>query len=58
MTIFTLTGVTVLNPKTIKLEEGRNTINENISNLSNGIYIVKLVDSSNNEVMVKKLIKN
>jgi hypothetical protein len=44
--------------KTIQLNEGRNTINENISNLSNGIYIVRLVDASNKEVMVKKLIKN
>jgi hypothetical protein len=57
MTIFTLTGVTVLNPKTIKLEEGRNTINENVSNLSKGIYIVRLTDSSDKEIMVKKLIK-
>jgi hypothetical protein len=48
----------VMNSKTIKLEEGRNTINENISNLSNGLYIVRLVDSSNKEVMVKKLMKN
>ena len=45
------------NRKTIKLDEGRNTINENVSNLSKGIYIVRLTDSSNNEVMVKKLIK-
>ncbi len=57
MTIFTLTGVTVMNPKTIKLEEGRNTINENVSNLSKGIYIVRLTDSSDKEIMVKKLIK-
>ena len=34
------------------------TINENISNLTPGLYIVRLVDSSNKEVMVKKLIKN
>jgi hypothetical protein len=39
------------------LEEGKNTINENVTNLSSGIYIVKLIDSSNKEVMVKKLIK-
>jgi hypothetical protein len=58
MSIYSINGIMVLNSKSINLEEGRNTINENISNLSNGIYIVKLVDSSNNEVMVKKLIKN
>jgi hypothetical protein len=57
MSIYTINGIMVMNTKTIKLEEGRNTINENIANLSNGLYIVRLVDSSNNEVMVKKLIK-
>jgi hypothetical protein len=57
MEIYSITGIMVINSKTIKLEEGRNTINQNISNLSNGLYIVRLVDSSNKEVMVKKLIK-
>ena len=57
MTIFTITGEMVINPKTITLEEGRNTINQNVSNLSKGIYIVRLTDSSDKEVMVKKLIK-
>jgi len=58
MSIYSINGIMVLNSKTINLEEGRNTINENISNLSNGIYIVRLVDASDKEVMVKKLIKN
>ncbi|GEC79219.1 T9SS type A sorting domain-containing protein [Flavobacterium aquatile] len=58
MSIYTMNGVMIMNTKTIKLEEGRNTINENIANLSNGIYIVRVVDASNKEVMVKKLIKN
>jgi hypothetical protein len=58
MSIYTINGVMVMKSKTIKLDEGRNTINENISNLTNGIYIVRLVDASNKEVMVKKLIKN
>ena len=57
MTIYTLTGILVTNTRTIMLEEGKNTINENVTNLSSGIYIVKLIDSSNKEVMVKKLIK-
>jgi hypothetical protein len=56
MTIYNLSGVTVLNTKTITLEEGRNTINENVSNLSKGIYIVRLTDASDKEVMVKKLV--
>lgn len=58
MSIYTLNGVMVMDAKTIKLDEGRNTINQNITNLSNGIYIVRLTDSSNKEVMVKKLVKN
>jgi hypothetical protein len=58
MSIYTINGIMVTKSKTIQLNEGRNTINENISNLSNGIYIVRLVDASNKEVMVKKLIKN
>jgi hypothetical protein len=58
MSIYSITGIMVMNSNTIKLEEGRNTISENISNLSNGLYIVRLVDSSNKEVMVKKLMKN
>ena len=58
MSIYTINGIMVVNSKTINLQEGRNTFNENVSNLSNGLYIVRIVDSSNNEVMVKKLIKN
>lgn len=58
MSIYTINGVMVMNSKAINLKEGRNTINENISNLNNGIYIVRILDSSNKEVMVKKLIKN
>ena len=58
MSIYTISGVMVMNSKTINLEEGRNTIIENISNLSNGLYIVRVVDASNKEVMVKKLVKN
>jgi len=58
MSIYTINGVQIMNSKTINLDEGRNTINENISSLRNGIYIVRLVDSSNKEVMIKKLIKN
>jgi hypothetical protein len=47
----------VMSPKTIQLEEGRNTITQNISDLSTGIYVVKLTNSSNEEVVVKQLIK-
>lgn len=57
MAVFNMNGIMVMSPKTITLEEGTNTINENISALGAGIYIVKLTDASNNEVMVKQLIK-
>jgi hypothetical protein len=57
MYIYSLNGIMVMNPKTINLEAGRNTINQNVSNLSKGLYIVRLVDSNNKEIMVKKLIK-
>jgi len=58
MSIYSINGVLILDSKKITLEQGRNTINENISNLTPGLYIVRLVDSSNKEVMVKKLVKN
>ncbi|MEC4005485.1 T9SS type A sorting domain-containing protein [Flavobacterium sp. SUN052] len=57
MYIYSLNGTMVMNPKTINLDAGRNTINQNVSNLSKGLYIVRLVDSNNKEIMVKKLIK-
>ena len=50
-------GYLVNEPKTIQLEEGVNTIQEDLSRLEKGIYIVKLISSSNKEVVVKKVIK-
>jgi hypothetical protein len=57
MAIYSINGLMVMSPKTIQLEEGRNTITQNISDLSTGIYVVKLTNSSNEEVVVKQLIK-
>ncbi|MEO5776243.1 MAG: T9SS type A sorting domain-containing protein [Flavobacterium sp.] len=57
MSIFNFYGTLVSN-KNVKLDEGSNTINENISDLKSGIYFVKFYNSSNNEIIVKKLIKN
>jgi hypothetical protein len=55
--IYSLDGTMVVNPSSIQLEIGVNMINQNVSSLKNGIYIVQIVNSSSNEVIVKKLIK-
>jgi hypothetical protein len=34
-----------------------NTVNENISGLTNGIYFVQFVNQATNDTIVKKLIK-
>jgi hypothetical protein len=54
--IYSLDGA-VVSSKAVKLQEGFNTINDDISLLSTGTYIVQLVNSSNNELITKKLIK-
>lgn len=56
--IYSLDGTLAVSPKSIKLQAGLNTITENVSSLKSGIYIVQLVNSSNNEVITKKLVKN
>jgi hypothetical protein len=56
--IYSLDNNLVVSPKTVQLQEGVNTINENVSSLNKGIYIVQLVNSSNGEVITKKLVKN
>jgi hypothetical protein len=58
ISIYSLDGTIMVSPKTVQLQEGANTISENISNLNSGIYILQLVNSSNNDVITKKLIKN
>jgi hypothetical protein len=56
--IYSLDNNLVVSPKTVKLQEGTNTISENVSSLNSGIYIVRLVNSSTGEVITKKLVKN
>ena len=56
MTITSLNGA-IISSKNIQLSEGSNVINEDISSLASGIYFVKLTNSSNNETIIKKLIK-
>ena len=58
MTIYSYEGTIVSETKTINLEEGTNSLNENVSNLNKGIYFVRFTNSSNEEVIVKKIIKN
>ena len=58
MTIYSYDGVIVSNTKSINLEEGTNSINENVSRLNKGIYFVRFTNSANEEVIVKKIIKN
>jgi hypothetical protein len=56
--IYSLEGIQVAASKTFELKEGANTITQNVTNLTKGIYVVQLLNSSNNEVITKKLIKN
>jgi hypothetical protein len=56
--IYSLDGTVAVSAKSIALQAGVNAITENVSSLNKGIYIVKLINSSNGEVITKKLIKN
>ncbi|MFM2214563.1 MAG: hypothetical protein RL427_1826, partial [Bacteroidota bacterium] len=56
MSIYTVTG-SVVSSRTINVAEGMNTVNENISGLTNGIYFVQFVNQTTNETIVKKLVK-
>lgn len=55
--IYSMDGLTVKSIKALNLQEGTNTINENISSFKNGIYFVKLTNTSSNEVIVKRIVK-
>ena len=56
MTIYSLNGATV-RTKNVQLSEGNNVINEDISSLANGVYFVRFNNPTNNETIVRKLIK-
>ncbi|MFM2213210.1 MAG: hypothetical protein RL427_473, partial [Bacteroidota bacterium] len=56
MSIYSVTG-SVVSTRTINVAEGMNTVNENISGLTNGIYFVQFVNQATNDTIVKKLIK-
>ena len=57
MTIYNMNG-TIVRAKNVQLSEGNNVINEDISSLASGIYFVRFNNSTNNETITKKLIKN
>jgi len=57
VSVYSYDGSVVVNPFTVQLVEGSNTINQNIASLRSGIYFVRVVNNANNEVIVKKLIK-
>ncbi len=57
MTIYNINGG-LIRTKNIKLTEGNNMINEDVSSLASGIYFVQIYSSSNNETIVKKLVKD
>ena len=56
LSIYSMTGAFV-SSRTIQLQEGNNTFNENVSALASGVYFVKFTNASNNESIIKKLIK-
>jgi hypothetical protein len=56
MNVYSMNG-SLVSSKNIQLSEGNNTITEDISYLSNGIYFVKFNNTSTNEMIIKKLIK-
>lgn len=57
MVIYSLNGAVVIS-KVVGISEGFTTVSENVSNLSNGLYFVKLVNNTTNETFVKKFVKN
>jgi hypothetical protein len=56
MSIYTIDG-SLVSTKKLALTTGFNSVTENISELSNGIYVVKFDNATTNESIVKKLIK-
>lgn len=57
MSMVNLNG-SVIFTKQLELTAGSNVITENISSLSNGVYLVRFYNTLTNELIVKKLIKN
>ena len=56
VTVYSFDGM-VVSSKNVQLSEGNNVINENLSSQRNGIYVVRIVNSSTGEVIIKKIVK-
>jgi hypothetical protein len=56
MTVYNLNGA-IVKTKKVQLSEGNNVINEDISSLASGVYFVRFNNSTTNETITKKLIK-
>jgi hypothetical protein len=56
LTIYAINGAVVKTSK-VQLVEGFNTVSEDVSNLGEGIYFVKLYNATSNETIVRKLVK-
>ncbi len=57
MAIYNYAGNMVSRVRSIELKEGANTVQEDVSRLEKGIYVVRFVNTANNEVITKKIIK-
>ncbi|MDI1256578.1 MAG: T9SS type A sorting domain-containing protein [Flavobacterium sp.] len=58
MTIYSFNGNVVGKSKVVELQEGVNTVKQDVSSLEKGIYVVRFVNTANGEVITKKIIKN
>jgi hypothetical protein len=56
VTVYSFDGM-VVSSKNVELSEGNNVISENLSSQRNGIYVVRIVNSSTGEVIIKKIVK-
>jgi hypothetical protein len=56
MSIIAIDG-SIISTKKLNVTEGFNTINENITALRTGIYLVQFVNQTTNQTIVKKLVK-
>jgi len=58
LTIYSLDGKVVMESRGLNVENGTNSFTENVSSLNKGIYLVRITNSTSDEVITKKLIKN
>ena len=56
VTVYSFDGM-VVSSKNVQLSEGNNVINENLSSQRNGIYVVRIVNATTGEVIIKKIVK-